>query len=498
MAKLPIPPESTAEAQSSAGEPQALRSIFPTYNPNLPLDRQDYYPTQSSPTHIPRSAISRPLYSPDQWETGTQPAVRSPASMNGGLSGGATARWPPRHAEPPAHPSTSTGDELRGLWKVANGWKAQPSEGRVYCLKMTTEKDAPIYTLSSTTQPFYNLRLDPTSTSAYVTLSRRDPHKPVKSASSPGHNPGNTTSTGSSSTLTSIGKTDGKNWQEVLTTTLEEESRKLPPNDGLVALLYPLAAARMALERPDNAATVQLAEKECARLVWDADSSNYFVVHPALAMPFCVTVERSPALSRTEYTLEHIESPQHLGRLTRDGTGTGWLEIDTGIAAKIDAIYLVDVAVTALLLVAHKDEKFVNTEVFEPPPVLGTREGSLRSSRGGGRLSRLSLHNGNNSSSGRSSRNGRDSRQGQQRKKSKAKKSWPGKRMEEFEVDIESQTSELGKSAAKDKEKIPGLARGLIAILTFILKCIVWVIMIGFKSLAAVISGLAKCASSGK
>ncbi len=85
-------------------------------------------------------------------------------------------------------------------------------------------------------------------------------------------------------------------------------------------------------------------------------------------MPFCVTIERNPTWSRTEYTLEHLESPQHLARLTRDGTGEGWLEIDTAIAAKIQSLYMVDVAVAALMLVAHSDGAFAAVEVFEPPP----------------------------------------------------------------------------------------------------------------------------------
>jgi len=213
IAKRPIPDEADPEPQP------ALRSMFPQYNPQLPLDRQDYYPTQTSPTHIPRGVISRPLYSPTEtdnqsiaqqvarhYQTRSQPVNSSNTSVR---------RWPPLVLEQPVVPEPTSTDECRGLWKVVNGWKASPSEGRVYCLKMTNEKDAPIYTLSSATQPFYNIRLDPTSASAYVTVSRHDPAKPFKGTATPSASSEGVAAPGS--------KSESKHWQEALTTTLEEE-----------------------------------------------------------------------------------------------------------------------------------------------------------------------------------------------------------------------------------------------------------------------------------
>ena len=325
--------------------------------------------------------------------------------------------------EAPQLPVPSSSDELRTLWKVANGWKAGPSEGRVFCMKMARDRDAPVYRLSSASnQPFYRLRLDPTSMSAYVTLSRHDPARQFKldaaaakslaeaasgadgGASSGGdvvggggggggngssrssvldmsgnnnnnNNNNNSSNIASGENVAAVAaaaqnaRFDGsKNWQVAMTTTLEEEARRHQPQDGLVALLYPAAATRMALERPHDAAMVATAERECARLVWDDDTATFFLVHPVLALPFAVTIERSTTWSRTAYTLEHRESPQHLARLTRDATGAGFLEVDTGIASKIDAVYLVDVVVAALLLVAHGDEQFAAVEQFAPPP----------------------------------------------------------------------------------------------------------------------------------
>ncbi|OHW93273.1 hypothetical protein CSPAE12_08222 [Colletotrichum incanum] len=459
IAKLPFP----EEPSSSSQEQPTLRSIFPRYNPEVPLNQQDYFPTQTSPTHIPRAVINRTTWYPDPEGDGQNNQHRSP--VRSPLSGGSTQRWPRRNVEPPIIPNVSTNEHMKSLWKVSNGWKAPPSEGRVYCMKLSQEKDAPIYTLSSSSQPFYNLRLDPTSASAYVTLSRHDPAKIYKA-------PNPTASSSASSILSGVvghkdhGKgAESKHWQEVLTTTLEEESRKHPPNDGLVALLYPLAAAKMALDKPGDMNAVMTAETECARLVWDEDSGSHFLVHPALATPFCVTIERSPAWSRVEYTLEHHESPQHLAKLTRDGTGGGYLEVDTAIAAKIDSFFLVDVAVTALLLVAAADEKNTKIETFEPPPVPREPVGGER------RLSK------------------------REEKKRAAAAARRGK-MEEFEIDIESQDSSFAKLEQAGKEARDGLPwplRALFKVVAGLFKCLVWFLTLGFKALAAIVKGLAKC-----
>ncbi|KAF6820808.1 hypothetical protein CSOJ01_00652 [Colletotrichum sojae] len=459
IAKLPLRDESSSSSQ----EPPTIRSIFPQYNPEVPLNQQQYFPTQTSPTHIPRAVINRTTWYPEPEEEGREPQQRSP--VRSPMSGGSTQRWPRKRIEPPIIPSVSTNEQMKSMWKVSNGWKASSSEGRVYCMKLSQEKDAPVYTLSSTSQPFYNLRLDPTSASAYVTLSRHDPNKVYK-ATSP------TTSSSASSILGGIvghrdnGKgSDDKHWQEVLTTTLEEESRKHPPNDGLVALLYPQAAAKMALDRPDDMTAITTAETECARLVWDDDSSSHFLVHPALATPFCVTIERSPAWSRVEYTLEHHESPQHLAKLTRDGTGGGWLEVDTAIASKIDSFFVVDVAVTALMLVAVSDEKNAKVETFEPPPAPREPAGGER------RLSK------------------------REEKKRAAAAARRGK-MEEFEIDVESQDSSFAKLEQVGKEtrdRLPWPLRALLKVLSGLFKCFVWVLTLGFKALAAIVKGLARC-----
>jgi hypothetical protein len=502
IAKLPLydEPSSSSERQQQQQQQQQqppLQSIFPTYNPDVPLNQQEYLPTQLSPTRIPRAVISRQqvFHGEEEDEGGfdeeeergkgggdfgnqqggreyqrqRQQRAQSPKTREG-------TQWPRRpHHEPPAVPKPCTTDQLRSLWKVTNGWKASQSEGRVYCLKMSRDKDAPVYTLtSSSSQPFYNLRLDPTSASAVVSLTKYDPSKPYKAAPKSVQQPASSSSSirsgvgagdssgGNSSSSSSSKSPENKHWHDAISTTLEEESRRHPPNDGLVALLMPTPAVKMAAEKASDPAAVTVAEQEFGRLVWDEDSAHYYLVHPALAHPFCITMERSPAYSRVEYTLEHNESPQHLAKLTRDGTGGGWLEVDTTIASQIDCFYIIDVAVTALIL---------------------ARAAGVASA-GSGRLSKLGLRGDDN----------------------KLKR---GGRVEEFEIDLESQDDSLkgggrgngasrkNKSKSKSSEdKLPFLIRVVVKLFKGLFKCFLFFLTIGFKCVAVVFKGLYKCVGS--
>ncbi|SPQ18793.1 42611231-4517-46d5-b055-a48cc4eead91 [Thermothielavioides terrestris] len=452
IAYTPAMASSSSQPEESE-EPTVIRSIFPRYNPDVPLSQQD----------------SRPS--------------RAGCGLGGQHDGGAP-------------------------WIVESGqWVESIIPRRAHLLPQDDHVPGgpPTYTLSSSTgQPFYCLRVEPTSASALVTLSRYDPNKPFK--------PGSTTTATSSSTIpipspspdasspsprassssrrsnyASTSQTTAhtpsttalkhqKNWQEVLSTTLstsaitntytsddddnDNNDRAADEDDGLVAHLWPSAAARLVADRANDAATVAVAQHESARLVWDADSGSHFLVHPALAVPFSVAVERQGALSRTEYALEHLESPALIARLVRDGTGAGWLEVDTAVAGKVDAVYLVDVVVAALVLVAHLDARKSRGqhgagggggEVFEAPP-------------GGGESK---------------------------------KKGGKGKRagMEQFEMDLESQSSDLGK---EDDEKLPGVLRAAVGLVKITFKCFVWSATLAFKALMAILSGLTRCCGLGK
>lgn len=407
---------------ASQGDSRFIRSMFPQYNPDLPLEQQLYYPTQASPSHFPKTVISKAPYSPE---------LESRSQIHGSPLSAATSKsnWPKDLRNIASRPKDSCStEELKALWKVTNGWRVSPSEGRSFCLKMNSAIDIPVHTLSSTTQPFYTLRLDPTSTSALLTMSRHDPNK-TKGSSFPKRCSG----------------------IEVMTTNLEEPARCLPPNDGLVANLYPRLASTMALDlsakvNSDKQAIMAAAEHESARLVWDHDAQQYYLVHPAMSTPFRITIESRPVWSRVDYTLEHPQLPQNLARLTRDGSGGGFLEIHTGVAATIECFYIVDVAVCAVMLVAIEEERKKKIERFDAPPIIGQ---SLSPE----------LAKGKNSA-----------------------------KIEEMDVDLESHDSLSDRKGKKDRRhKLPAPTRGILGLLFMLLKFFVWGLTVFVNAVASLI-----------
>ncbi|KAH8597430.1 hypothetical protein B0O99DRAFT_650835 [Bisporella sp. PMI_857] len=444
----------------SQREEPIMHSIFPRYNPELPLEHQAYFPTQTSPTHIPREIINRRPYSPSLNE---RSPIQSPMAF-----GTSPGRFPRGISDdPPMVPSSV--EEMKQLWKVVNGWRVSPSEGRTFCLKLSSAAEEPVHTLSCATQPFYTMRIIPTSTSGQMTLLR---HDPSKSAADTPSKP---------SIISNFSKPRDTGTTEVLSTTLEETARRLPPNDGLVALLYPRAASNMVIDlasrsspRSDFQQVMEAAERECGRLVWDEDTKKYYLVHPALVTPFVVVITSSPAWSRVEYVLEHAEMPRNLVRLVRDGAGGGFLEVDTGAAGRVDAFYVVDVAICAVLLVALAEEKSHNIERFDAPPSLApTSPKSPKSLKspilGMGAFSKL----------------------GKKEKRDVEKEI----KMEEFELDLESQDSLKSKKKQKRKskestddedEKVPGCC----GLLWMLMKCFVWLVAGFFKLLGKIVGWL--------
>lgn len=116
-----------------------MRSMFPIYDPTVPLTRQAYKPTQTSPTQIPRTQISRSPYSPDHY------------IPYGNLTiSGRTVPTPPKTFFTPS-------SLLDNLWLAANG-QEEPAV-QIYTLKMHRATAAnPTITFGTTPSlPFYSL-----------------------------------------------------------------------------------------------------------------------------------------------------------------------------------------------------------------------------------------------------------------------------------------------------------------------------------------------------
>lgn len=116
-----------------------MRSMFPVYDPTVPLGNQPYLPTQASPTQLPRTQISRSPYSPDFYVPHSN--VR-----------GSNATIPP-----PPKPFFTPSSLLDNLWLATNGQEGPTVQ--IYTLRMHRATAAnPTITFGTTPSlPFYSL-----------------------------------------------------------------------------------------------------------------------------------------------------------------------------------------------------------------------------------------------------------------------------------------------------------------------------------------------------
>jgi hypothetical protein len=117
-----------------------MRSMFPVYNPTIPLTNQAYIPPQASPTHIPRTQISRSPYASDTFyipHGDVRESRSAPVSA-------------PKPFFTPSH-------LLDNLWLAANG-QEEPAV-QLYTLRMHRATAAnPTITFGATPSlPFYSL-----------------------------------------------------------------------------------------------------------------------------------------------------------------------------------------------------------------------------------------------------------------------------------------------------------------------------------------------------
>jgi len=233
----------------------------------------------------------------------------------------------------------------------------------------------------SGTQPFYDLQAH---TASELTIRRHHPHKP--------------------NTIVPIAVLD-----------LEQSTRHLPPVDGLITLIFPKLAALMAMDQATTTAPkhnlpqsdrealtseaiARAAEKEGCQLRRDADSGTYQLIHPTLApdgssqiFPIIVdgtagSTTSTPTTSTanatitllsptdTTYPLVSLDFPSH----------TLTINARALVSAYPSSLYLVDVAVTAVLTVAlvesrshHRSSVLQSpapTMTFSPPPTVAEME----------------------------------------------------------------------------------------------------------------------------
>lgn len=251
---------------SAAGDSPVMRSMFPRYDPKIPLAKQHYYPNHE--IHRMPADAKLKVARPSAWSVSvpTQVDTLSPSPVHDSKNSELAL-------------AISTPEELLDLWSVANGQGSQEA-AETYTLKLSwyastvkrsklklmkfspeLERNNEIISFtSSTSQTLYRLEADENS----LAISRSHP---VKST-------------------TKI---------RICAPTISE----ITPNNPLITTVFPNLAELMALDqsssiavdhRLDRQASDDLQaealdrahQREASTLFWDTDSEKYYLIHPTL------------------------------------------------------------------------------------------------------------------------------------------------------------------------------------------------------------------------
>ncbi|KAK5266342.1 hypothetical protein LTR99_003504 [Exophiala xenobiotica] len=237
-----------------------IRSMFPTYDPSIHLTKQPYAPQRPLPARlsalIPPGAFSREDY-------------RSSLSLPFAASAQRTApasilNFPSDVMSVNIGPRISTQRDLEKLWEASHG--TEPDFAiKTFTLEMARTEEANFVFGSHPSLPFYTLQTYDTNE---IAVTKTCPRK--------------ATST-----------------RDVVLCPLEPASRRQPPNDGLVAFIFPKLAAMLAinqsaaLARENNLAPTdrdeieahavrRAAKQEACHLRFNARGGFYELEHPAI------------------------------------------------------------------------------------------------------------------------------------------------------------------------------------------------------------------------
>jgi hypothetical protein len=456
-----------------------IHSMFPVYNPSLPLAGQSYRPQNVAPlVLISPEKVSKPEYSPNlqqEFAKAKDPAFITPAS------------------------------DLPSLWSTANGQMSTP-DPRNFSLKMfrpssSMQKKQKITFGSSESKPFYTLsKSHPnpseededhellisrhhTSKEDILPISHlhlQPPPPPTISKSNRGsllsdiHVP--------SSHITSIAP--------ILATLHSLDSAAKTPQAHTLALVDPNATSPAAARLAERAVAEATARESCT-LSWTPicpRTGKYELHHPSLGVFTIITegdvasaLESGPSRGPASISIVNpfanmtpsTTSPSSLGSasssktalvdLDREGTiitrldlQEDILHIDASSIQQLGNLYLIDVCVSAVLAVAVAEAKRPEDPglIFAaPPPSL--MNVSIKSKKMKAIVPK---------------------------KPKKAKKSKPS-------------SLGMGIEHLADEEDLPRITKGVLSVLGFSFKSAVWLLAIGVKVTAGMVIGISKMAT---
>ncbi|KEQ92860.1 hypothetical protein AUEXF2481DRAFT_42545 [Aureobasidium subglaciale EXF-2481] len=401
---------STASAEPNLVSPP-IKSMFPEYDPTLPLSQQRYYPTDN----VPRPSHERRTNCQHHALTNL-PSPESPTSA-AGLS------------------------QLQALWNAASGQNALFQSEKV---KLAMHRDE-IGVGSTATEvrfgsregrTFYSISLSDASSELSV---RR--HHPARTGIVP---------------IAQLDVSALQTGAKCETTIFPQqaafaalEAAAITHRANAIARYDPRASSPQAAQLAFDAVAEAKANESCqlVRMSEGAREYQYDLRHPR-ASDFIIYVEGTFDLSKKsnaritlQQSINAKKSMAKAAKLVCLDLDTETLEVDLGLFRKLQSKYMIDKAICAVLAVAFTESKLAEdktkAETFAAPPNMSYKE------TGGAK----------------------------QEKGSRWRRSKKGKKQD----------------GNDEKERLPGLTRGILYLLGFSFEAIVWLLGLGFKVLSKVI-----------
>ncbi|PLB53190.1 proline-rich protein [Aspergillus steynii IBT 23096] len=521
-----------------------MKSMFPRYNPNVPLSEQQYYPGASSQSSRSRKPKDLTLSPQPEIDRALGPKTVPASVMN----------FPLGALDPADEVHYSSAAELQGLWEAANGQRPQDLSG-TFNLRMA-RTDPATFIFGDPQSPFYTMQ---TYSTDELSITRTNPSNPSSSV-------------------------------PIMMLKLEDRRRREPPNDGLVSRLFSRLAAMLAIEQaeeltrqhrlgPAEAAEVEgdalkrAAAQESCRLTWNHPKQLYELHHPSLDKPQppalvgAVGIPLSPVPSKYSGTLhisistpsrdsKHRQQPPtilvttplpanavesaNVAATPRTSTlpltesddplasldlGSMTLSISAAaIVTIIPSLYAIDSLISAMLAVAVSDEStnpiLADMTLYDPHSQAHNSQPSsfFRDARFDGKLVATLAERDDTEQSNQlmaqiksaASRNPRswfrwrsgpddpsaDPSTNPPKAKGKPKKSKNQKIVVE-EFDLE-RYGRYGHSSSREGQKLPGPTRGVLRVLFWGLNLIVHLLTALVKVLAWVLVNVTRCVTSQK
>ncbi|KAL5364318.1 hypothetical protein BJX96DRAFT_178841 [Aspergillus floccosus] len=523
--------------QSSDSPVIPMRSMFPRYDPSVPLSQQKYYPQlpNSPQGHRPRALTLSPQPEIDR----TLGPKTVPASV---------MNFPTDILDPVEVRYSST-EELKDLWEAANGQRPKGLAG-TYNLRVA-RTDSSTFTFGAPQAPFYTMQTHPTDE---LSIKRANPSTPKSSV-------------------------------PIMTLKLEDRRRREPPHDGLVAQLFSRLAAMLAIDQAGELARHHLldfaeaaevegnalkraAAQESCKLTWNHTQRLYELRHPSLSKAHQQQPAQRPALVgaagiplspvRSNYAgLLHISvstpstditssaqqqpptilvttplpanavETAHAAATSRTSTlpltdsdeplaaldlASMTLSISAAaITATIPSLYAIDSLVSAVMAVAIADDTarpfLLNMDLYNPcehqaPYVVG---GGKRFT--GKLVATLAEREDAEQGTELASKiKGERAERGEQRlswfrslgrNKSESTRKGKSKKIIVEEFDLE-RYGRYGSSSSRDGEKLPGATRGVLRVLFWGLNMVVHGLTLMVKILAWALVTVTRCVTSEK